>query len=214
MAVSVQTVVDQLNALLANDNYARFDATALLAAINSAIDESFPTVANVAVDSTITLDSSTYEYTPSATPELEEGFAVAYVTLDSAPMHLLRRVTQRQDGAAWTVRVPADVASDFSGETLYLQYRARVPRISSVSDTVELPLAYLEKTAAVWLADHALIKGANFETDPFERLIPKWSAQAARALAAARRGSLPQMIKPYTEHGRGAGPDRDEISAP
>ncbi len=215
MTVTGTEVIDRLNFVFSDTANARFTANQKLVAVNVAIGEAWPVVKNISVDSSITLASTTYEYTPSATPEQETGFQVAYVTLTSAPKVLLRRITQHVTGAAtWTIHVPPDVAGAYSGETLHLEYYKRIPAITAASGTIDIPLGYLWRAAALVLAETGLINKAQFDTEAYEMLIPVWTREAAAALKQRRRNDLPQMIHFVTEGGTRALPVQDYFNTP
>lgn len=194
MSVLVSQVLTRLNTLLDDASNSKWTQAEKIEAINAAIDDSFPIVKDTQTDSSITLAATTFEYTPSATPEVEWGFSLAYATVPSNPKTLLRRIGQRRSGSAWTILVPADVASFFSGQTMYLQYNTRVARVDDTADTIELPLNYLASGAAYWLCYAALTKSAKFDADPYAKLVQLYARERDTSLRSAARGALPQMI--------------------
>jgi len=205
-------VVTELNSLFSDTANSRFTAGQKLAAVNRAIGSAFPDVWVAAVDTSATLASSTYEYSPTATPE--GGFRVAYVTLDNNPKVLLRGVRQRQTGVStFVVMVPGSTASEFAGETLHLQYAARAARLAAVDDTISavLNLDYLVARAAAALCLMAPVKGAQYDVDQYQPLYAGYMREALeekRALAASLK-PLPQMIDVVADHGLdGDGPGR------
>ena len=203
MAVTGQNVIDRLDQLFDDTSNALWTTTQKLAAVNAAIDSAGPEIKDVEIDSSVTVGSSTFEYTPTATPEVEWGFSVAYVTLSSNPKVLLRRVKQRQDGTAWTVILPADLAAEFSGKTLHLQYNDRVERLSAATGSVELPLEYLSSYAAYWLCLAQTTKAAHFDVKPYAELVGEFRQAAERSKMRNRRGDIPHMIGIGHDYGAG-----------
>lgn len=203
MAVTGQNVIDRLDQLFDDTSNALWTTTQKLAAVNGAIDAAWPEIKDVEIDSSQTVSSSTFEYTPTATPEVEWGFSIAYVTLSSNPKVLLRRVRQRQDGTAWTVILPSDLAAEFSGKTLHLQYNDRVERLSAASGSVELPLEYLQSYAAYWLCLAQTTKAAHFDVKPYAELVGEFRQQAERSKMRNRRGDLAHMIGIGHDYGTG-----------
>jgi hypothetical protein len=194
MAVTGQTVIDRLDQLFDDTSNALWTTTQKLASVNAAIDSAWPEIKDVEVDSSLTVASSTYEYTPTATPEVEWGFSVAYVTLGSNPKVLLRRVKQRQNGTAWTIILPADLTAEFNGKTLHLQYNDRIDRISAATESAELPLDYLTNYAAYWLCLSQTTKAAHFDVKPYAELVGEFRQAAERSKLRHRRGDIPHMI--------------------
>lgn len=196
MTITGDDVITRLNAVFADDANAKYTAVQKLAAVNAAIDDAWPEVFTVAVDSSITLASSTYTYTPTAAPE--GGFRVAYVTSTRNPDTLLRRVFQRQNGATWEIILPAGLTIGYNTQTLKLWYQARCARLDASTDTIDaaLPLDYLWKYAAAFLAGNMLIKGPSFDVTSYEKVLVIWTqaAQTAKRNAAAVLRPLPQMI--------------------
>jgi len=203
MAVTGQTVIDRLDQLFDDSANALWTTTQKLAAVNAAIDSAWPAIKDVDVDSSQTITSSTYEYTPTATPEVEWGFSTAYVTLTNNPKVLLRRVRQRQDGTTWTIVVPSDLVSEFNGKTLHLQYNDRVDRISAATDSIELPLDYLWNYSAYWLCISQTTKAAHFDVKPFAELVGEFRQAAERSKLSNRRGDIPHMIGIGHDYGAG-----------
>lgn len=201
MSVTGTQVISRIDNLFKDVSDGKWTDTVKLEAVNAAIDGAWPHIRAVSVDTSQTIGSTTYEYTPSATPEAEYGFALAYATLDSGPKVLLRRVKQRQNGTSFTILLDERTASDFSGETLWLQYNTRIARISAASESIELPLDYLWRAAALHLLIFKMINGAVANMDPYEKLVVKFERDVDRALLRHQRGHLPHMIPIVAEHG-------------
>jgi len=190
-------VIDRLNLFFQDAASAKFTVEQKLEAVNAAIDSAWPDIFVVASDSSITLASTTYAYTPTATPE--GGFKTAYATYTNSPDSLLRRVFQRQTAAnTFQIMVPQDLASGFTGQTLKLYYHGRIARITLAADTIDatLPLDFLWTAAAQWLCMSQLFKGNSFEVDPYEKMMVALTPQVqqARHRAAGGMRPLPQMI--------------------
>lgn len=192
-------VIARLNLIFDDASNAKWSAAQKLEAVNAAIDSAWPELFLVAADTSVTVSSSTYSYTPAAAPE--GGFRVAYATLTSRPDTLLRRVYQRQTGTDWEIMLPADLAGAFTGQTLELWYQARCARLTLVTDAIDaiLPLDYLWQSAAMTLAMVQMVKGASFETSPYEALVVAWTKNAALAKrnAASALRPLPMMIHDF-----------------
>lgn len=202
MSVTGTTVADRLREMMDDRLDAKWDAVTKLTAINAAIDSAWPEIKAVAVDSSITLANTTFEYTPSGTAEVEGGFAIGYVTLTSNPKQHLKGLSQRQSGTTWIIRVRRDIASAYTGQTLHLQYNTRVARIAALGDSVELPIDYLWKMAGYYLCLFALTKSAHFDVKAYERLGELYRREAEMVKAKSRRGDLPHEIATVTEEGR------------
>ena len=110
---------------------------------------------------------------------------------------------QRQDGTAWTVILPADLAAEFSGKTLHLQYNDRVERLSAATGSVELPLEYLSSYAAYWLCLAQTTKAAHFDVKPYAELVGEFRQAAERSKMRNRRGDIPHMIGIGHDYGAG-----------
>src|SRR3990167_6120866 len=108
MATLASDVVTHLKAMLDDPNGSKWTPAQYLAAINSGIRGAWDTAKDTKVDSSKTIASTTFEYTPTATPEIESGYANAYVTLTSNPKVMLRGVKQRLSTTTWTIYIPAD----------------------------------------------------------------------------------------------------------
>jgi hypothetical protein len=203
MAVTGTNVVDRLNNFFNDSTDAIFTAAQKLEAVNVAIDEAFPVISDIKRDSSRTLSTTTFEYTPTATPEMEWGFSFAYVTPQSATSevkHRLRRIRQVLNGTTWTVIVPPEITSAWNGLTLHLDYNARVGRLSAVGNSVEMPMSYLWYAAAEWLLSSRPITGTAFDTENYERQVERYERKAMAAKRAARRGFI-QRIPPSYEYG-------------
>lgn len=203
MSVTGTQVITRIEELFNDVSDGKWSDTVKLQAVNAAIDGAWPHIRAVSVDSSQTIASTTYEYTPSATPEVEYGFALAYATLSGEPKQLLRRVKQRQSGTAFTILLDPQTASDYSGETLWLQYNSRIARISAASESIELPLDYLWRAAALHLLIYKMINAAVANVDPYEKLVVKFERDVDRALLRHQRGHLPHRIPIVADHGGG-----------
>ena len=151
MSTTGAAVINRLNSRFDDTSNSKFTQAVKVDAINAAINASFPIIKTVSIDSSITIGGSTYEYTPTATPDVAFGFAQAYCTVPSNPKVLLRRVAQRRNGNTFTIVLPLDLASEFAGETLHLLYNNRTAEIALTTDTIVLPMEYLEAYASFYL---------------------------------------------------------------
>lgn len=202
----VSDVITELDYFFNDATNAKWPAAVKLAAVNAAIDDAWPLIKDIKIDSSITLDSDTFEYTPTASDvEQQWGFSVAYgeSPASGTPDIHLRRIRQKRQASGWKILVPADIASALDGSLLYLQYNARVARVSATSDTLYVPIAYAFNFARAWLADSQIAgRSANFNTKGYEERIRDWFALAMQAKNQARRGDLPHEIGMVNEAGR------------
>lgn len=197
MSVLASAVITQLQTFLGDSSDAQFTAAEKLTAINAAILDAFPTIANVKRDSSITLDSQTFTYTPSATPEMEQGFAAAYVAPLSSTtdtnVRLERGVRQVLATTTWTIVVAPYLAQQYHGKALYLDYNSRVAQVMASTDSIELPLNYLWQYAAWYLMQNEYLKGKHFDTDPYGKRLDAMERRWQAALLSNRRG-LPERL--------------------
>ena len=203
MAVTGTNVVDRINSFFNDSTDAIFTAAQKLEAVNVAIDDAFPVISGIGRDSSITLSATTFEYTPTASPEQEWGFSFAYVTPQSSSSeikHRLRRISQVVNGTTWTVVVPPEITSAWNGLTLHLEYNDRVGRLSAVANSVDMPLSYLWYAASEWLLSTRPITGTAFDTENYERQIERYERKAMAAKRAARRGFI-KRFPPTYEYG-------------
>ena len=205
MSVTGTQVITRLDAIFGDSSNTVWSAATKLELVNAAIDAAWGYgIKDIKTDSSKTLASTTFEYTPTATAELEDGYAVAYVVPNSAtsePKVRLHRVRQRLNGTTWSVVVPADIASGFSGNVLHLDYNSRVARISAASSSIELPLDYLF-TYTSWLACmSAITNAANRDVKSFEASIPVYAQQVQRIAIANRRGLITKLPVTYESAG-------------
>ena len=206
MSVTGTQVITRLQQFHDDSSDATFSAAKKLEAINAAIDEAFPQIANVKVDSSITLASTTFEYTPTATPEIEQGFAGAYVTPFSTtdePKIRLTQVRQRLSTTTWTIIVPRTITEEWNGKTLHVEYNSRVARITAAGDSIELPMDYLFAYASWWLSFSTYLTDANFDVDVYGKVLTPMEKIWRERRAAGHRG-LPSGMPIVYQHG-GAG---------
>ena len=149
------------------------------------------------------MGGSTYEYTPTATPDTAFGFAQAYCTVPSNPKVLLRRVAQRREGNIFKIVLPLDLASEFAGQTMHLAYNGRTAQITSSTDAIVLPLEYLEAYASFYLCAIMALKAAQFEVSPYAQMMKVFEEQSERYKQANRSGHMAQMIPIVAERGAG-----------
>ena len=69
MSVTAAQVISRINNLFSNTTGGKWTDAELLEAVNAAIDDAWPHMRAVSQDTSQTLVSTTYEYTPSATPD-------------------------------------------------------------------------------------------------------------------------------------------------
>jgi len=205
MSVTGTQVIDRLNAVFDDSANTVWSAARKLEFVNAAIDAAWGYgIKDIKTDSSKTLADTTFEYTPTATPELEDGFAAAYVVPVSTSLEekvRLHRVRQRLNGTTWTVVVPPDIAVHWDGKVMHLDYNSRVARISAVGSSIELPLDYLF-TYCAWLACiSAITNAANRDVKSFEASIPVYAQQVQRIALASRRGLGTKL--PVTYEGGG-----------
>lgn len=203
MSTTGTAIINRLNSRFDDTSNSKFSSAIKLDAINAAIDTSFPIIKTVAVDSSITIGGSTYEYTPTATPDVSFGFAQAYCTVPSNPKVLLRRVAQRRNGNTFTIVLPLDLASEFAGETMHLLYNGRTAQITAAADAIVLPVEYLEAYASFYLCTIMALKAAQFEVSPYSQMMKMFEEQSERYKQANRSGHMAQLISMVAERGAG-----------
>ena len=203
MSTTGTAIINRLNSRFDDTSNSKFSSSIKLDAINAAIDTSFPVIKTVAVDSSITIGGSTYEYTPTATPNTAFGFAQAYCTVPSNPKVLLRRVAQRRNGNTFTIVLPLDLASEFAGEVLHLLYNGRTAQITAAADAIVLPVEYLEAYASFYLCAIMALKAAQFEVSPYSQMMKMFEEQSERYKQANRSGQMAHLIPMVAERGAG-----------
>ena len=207
MSTTGADVINRLNSRFDDASNSKFTQAVKVDAINAAINTSFPVIKTVAVDSSVTISGSTHEYTPTATPDVAFGFAQAYCTVPSNPKVLLRRVTQRRNGNTFTIVLPLDLASEFSGQTLHLLYNGRTAEIvnttAGLGGTIYLPIELIEAYASFYLCAIMALKAAQFEVSPYAQMMKMFEEQAERYKNSNRSGHISQMIPMVTERGAG-----------
>jgi len=198
-------IVNRLNIRFDDSSDSKFSSAVKLAAINAAIDTSFPLIRQVLTDSTVTISSNTYEYSPTATPDKSFGFSQAYCTVPSNPKVLLRRVAQRRNanGVGFTILLPSELASEFSGQTLSLVYNARTAEIAALTESIDLPVEFLEAYASFYLCSIMALKAAQFEVSPYSQMMKLFEEQAERYKQSNRSGFLASLIPMVFERGGG-----------
>src|SRR3990167_10322685 len=199
MATTGTLVKADLDAFFDDSGDTLFSSTRKLAALNAAIHNSWPKIKRLRRDSSITLATTTFEYTPTATPELEEGFLLpVYVTPWSTTSEpktaLLSGVRQVLNDTTWTIVVQPWVAQQWNGKALHLEYHSRIAAISALTDSIELPFIYLANYAKYWLVGSAAMKEPKFDVDIFNDMMPEWrNAYQASLLSVAKTDSYNRM---------------------
>ena len=204
MSVTAAQVISRINSLTSDASNGKWDEAEKLEAVNFAIDSAWPHIRAIAVDTSCTIAAGTYEYSPSATPEVEYGFAQAYAARSGYPDSLLRQVSQRQSGTTFTIHLSDLEAGAYSGYTLKLIYTARVPRVTATTDTIELPLDYLAKAARVFLYENKMLDQAKADVDAYDKLTVKAERDLAGALIQNQRGLIAHLIPRATDAHDGA----------
>lgn len=198
MSVLASQVISRLNAIFSDTSNSKWTEVEKLEAVNAAIDGAWPHIRAVAQDTSQTIASTTYEYSPSATPEVEYGFAQAYATRTGWGDVLLRQVSQEQSGTTFTVHLSELEAANYTGWTLRLVYTTRIARVDETTDTIELPLDYLYKAAAVHLMVNKVLDEAKADVGAYEKLLVKFERDVEKALIQNQRGliahTIPRML--------------------
>lgn len=202
MSVTAAQVISRLNIQFSDTSNGKWSEVEKLEAVNYAIDNAWPHIRATAQDVSQTITAGTYEYSPSATPNIKDGFAEAYATLDGYPDALLRQVSQSQAGATFTVRLSDQVASDYHGYTLRLVYTTPTPRVTATTDTIELPLDYLAKAAAVFLNSNKMFDESKADVSAYEKMLVKAERDLQMALIA-HQNLGPALKIPHTLDGQG-----------
>jgi len=199
-----ELVVAEIDALYSDSANSIWKAAQKLAAVNAAISGAWPHVRNVGVDTSITLDGDTDEYSPTAVPEREYGFAEAYVVsnITNNPDVLLRRVSQYWNGTAWKVVVPRDLARLYDAKGLKLRYNSRHARIATLADTINIDIEYLRMATTYHLLAARVLTGADNDIKPFAEMLPEMRQERDKWLIANRSNHLPHIIPIVTEAGQ------------
>lgn len=202
MSVTGTNVIDRINNYYGDSANAIWTAAQKLEAVNAAIDAAWGfDVKNIKTDSSITLATSTREYTPTAADvTLEDGFAAAYVVphLTSIENKIrLHRVYQRVNTTTWAIVIPYDITSAFNGKVLHLDYNARLARLSAVSGSVELPLDYLSNYALWWLSGASIVSKANNDRKIAQQQLEFWYQEAVRTARTVTRGLITKLQVTY-----------------
>ena len=205
MSVTGTQVIDRLNAVFGDTANTIWTAAVKLEFVNAAIDAAWGYgIKDIKTDSSKTLATTTFEYTPTAAAELEDGWAAAYVVpLSSTSEEKIRlhRIRQRLNGTTWTIVVPPDITSAFNDKVLHLDYNARVARITAATSSIELPLDYLFIYTA-WIACMSAITNvANRDVKSFEASIPVYAQQVQRIAIANMRGLRTKLPVTYEAGG-------------
>lgn len=201
MSVLASQVISRINAQFSDTSNGKWTEVEKLEAVNAAIDGAWPHIRKINQDTSVTLSGGTYSYSPSATPEVEYGFAHAYLTLSDGSETLLRRIAQTQSGTTFTLRVPPDVASRYAGLSLRLMYTSRTARVTATTDAIELPLDYLHKAAVLWLLVNKVIQEATADVSGYEKRLVKFERDVQTALLQNQRGLIPHSIPIVSESG-------------
>ena len=207
MSVTAQQVINRLDAVFNDSGNGKFTPAQKLEFTNAAVDAAWGYgIKTKSLDTSITLASGTFEYTPTSTPELEDGYAAVYVTplaSTAEPKVRLKRVWQKLNGTTWTIVFPNDTVVRYTGKAIQLYYNSRVARAAAATDSIELPLDFLWQYAAWVACTSGVMAGANFNSKPFEQMFPVWYQNATRLGAGLQRGFITKLPVTY-ESGRTA----------
>ena len=204
MSVTAAQVISRLNSLTSDTSNGKWSEAEKLEAVNFAIDSAWPHIRAVAEDTSRTIAANTYTYSPSATPEVEYGFAQAYAVKSGFPDSPLRQVSQSLSGTTFTIHLSDADASAYSSYTLKLVYTARTARVTATTDTIELPLDYLVKGALVFLYSNKMLDESQADVSPYEKLLVKAERDLAGALIQNQRGLITHLIPRATDGHDGA----------
>ena len=198
MSITGTQIVNRINAYANDSANAIWSAAQKLEAVNAAIDAAFPSIAQVKLDTSVTLAVNVFEYAPTATDvTLERGFANAYATPNSTTSQTkvpLLHIGQRLGTTTWTIIVPPYIASEFNGNVLNLQYNARLARLSAVGDSVELPLDYAFNYAMWWLSGSSMISKINSDRKVAQSQMDFYYQNARQILISNARGQIKHNI--------------------
>lgn len=208
MSVLASQVIARINALFSDTSNGKWSEAEKLEAVNYAIDNAWPHIRALAQDVTQTITADVYTYSPSATPEVECGFAQAYAKLTGYPETLLRSVSQQQSGTTFTIHLSDRDAADYTGYTLRLVYTTRIARVTATSDSIELPLDYLFKAAAVALMSHKMFAESKADVSAYEKMLVKYERDVQAALIQNQRGLIAHLIPRMVDGHDGANRQR------
>lgn len=205
MSVLASAVISRINTLFSDTSNGKWSEAEKLEAVNAAIDGAWPHIRALAQDVTLTIESSTFEYTPAATPEVEYGYIQAYATLSGQSDTLLRQVSQEQVGTSFVIHLSEQEAADYSGYGLRLVYPTRIARVTATSDSIELPLSYLVSATAVWLLTNKVMDESKADVGAYEKLLVKFERDVQTALVQNQRGLIAHLIPRITSGAVAAG---------
>ena len=189
---------------------AQFDADTKLTAVNRAISSAWPMIKLIKRDVSITLDSDTFTYTPTATDvNAEWGFSVAYVDVTFGPPELTQKVSQRRSGTGWQIITAPEVALGYSGRGLILEYNAAVPQVANLDASIDLPIGYLDAAIAYFLTRSKILAMKQSDVENFKAIWKDDKDELQRALIRYARGSLEATIPQTYAIGSPTGFDSD-----
>jgi hypothetical protein len=132
------------------------DATLNLAAVNYAIQTSWPLWRMTKIDTAGTIDSLVYEYSLVALTDVYIGNGVAQVSVDpddNGRRDISNHFTQYYDQTtgSW-ILVADDTALKYDGEDIEVHYQYPHPALSAIGDTVYAPIDAMAAAAFMWLS--------------------------------------------------------------
>lgn len=123
--------------------------------VNFAIDSSWPWYRLNEQAQGGTFAASTYTYSLSALTLIDRDLGIASLTVvptNGAPIDISHRTRQYYDNssAAWTLVVSPDIINKYANYPFYVEYQYRQPRITALSETVNLPIDVAADAAMLW----------------------------------------------------------------
>lgn len=197
MAIDSYDVAAELDTFFSADPFASGEN---LAAINVAIDRSWPTIKFTEYDADdFSLSAGTHLYTPTPTQTLTEwGFAHVFVdAFGSRPDRPVSDVWQINDAGTWKLKFTERFVDNYSGQSVSLLYHYKHARLSEIgadgAGDLDLPFDYVFNRAGLYLAMQGLSKGHDVDVEVYRDWIAMFRDEAQQAKMNGWVAPLPSM---------------------
>jgi hypothetical protein len=150
---TAQNILDDI----ALTDSAKDDVAANIKAVNFAIDSSWPSFRITEYAAAGTFDASTFTYSLAllTTIDVQAGVSrVSVIPTNANSVDVSHRCRQYYDhsATAWTLDVAPAIAQKYHGYPFYVDYQYRHPRITTLADTVYLPIDVAADAALLWFS--------------------------------------------------------------
>jgi hypothetical protein len=149
-------------------------------AINAAIDAAWPVIRQAKEDTSLTITSGIYTYTPTATDIGDKGVYEVRIERTNLPHLLCRRWTQKCVDGQWQISFAYDLISTYEGKTVHCYYHAPYARLTDDATETGLPRRYLVYFSAADLATGMHTKRGHYNVEGYQEMIPVWFELAER----------------------------------